>query len=74
VHTPKDGSQAPENENFYLQHYAQNQFIQSFMKNVDSQGKKWSQEQSPKISRVFNQEFMKFVTDASPIRTARKIY
>jgi len=44
------------------------------MKNVDNQGKKWAVEQSPKISRVFNNEFMKFMTDASPIRTARKIH
>lgn len=44
------------------------------MKNVDNQGKAWAAEQSPKISRVFNNEFMKFMTDASPIRTARKIH
>ena len=74
VHTPKDGAQAPENESFYLQHYAQNKFIQSFMRNVDNQCKKWSNEQPAKIAHNFNSKFMKFMTDNSPIRNARKIY
>ena len=44
------------------------------MRNVDNQCKKWSNEQSPKIANNFNTKFMKFMTDNSPIRSARKLY
>ena len=44
------------------------------MKNVDQKAAKWAAEQSPKVAKVFHGDFMKFVTEASPMRTARKQY
>jgi len=44
------------------------------MSNVDKTSKQWISEQSPKVQRVYTNEFMKFLTDASPLRTARKIF
>ena len=72
VHTPKDGYQPPEDQQFYLKHYAENQFIQSFMRNVDNQQKKWVEGQPVKVQKVFNNEFSKFLMETSPMRTARK--
>lgn len=44
------------------------------MKTVDHQFEKWAGDQSPKVAKVFNTEFMKYLTDTSPMRTARKVF
>lgn len=58
----------------YNKIFSQNEFIQTFMKNVDQKHKTWAAEQSPRVFKVFNNDFLKFATDESPMRTARKQY
>jgi hypothetical protein len=74
LHTPKEGNQPNENQDFFTSNYENNAFIRTFMKTVDHQFKQWAADQSPKVAKVFNSEFMKYLTDASPMRTARKVF
>lgn len=41
LHTPKDGQYAQDNEEFYVQNYSNNKFIQDFMERVDNTSKEW---------------------------------
>lgn len=42
------------------------------MDSIDGKMQKWSVEQTPRVQRVFNKDFMQFAVDASPLRTARR--
>ena len=72
VHTPKDGHCAPDDAEFFIKNYKDNKFIQTFMKDVDVKTTTWAESQPPKIARAFTIDFLKFATDASPMRSARK--
>jgi len=41
VHTPKSGQQYPEDDDYYLQHYSQNKFIQDYMNKIDGFNKQF---------------------------------
>lgn len=63
VHTPKEGHVPQEDAGYYNKIFSQNEFIQTFMKNVDNKHKTWAAEQSPRVNKVFNNDFLKFATD-----------
>ena len=48
-HTPKDGSQPPEDCDYYASHYKQNKFIREFMNGVDKRMKNWSLKETSKV-------------------------
>lgn len=74
MHTPKEGILAADDAQFFIKNYAENQFIQTYMNDVDARSAAWAAEQTPKVAKAFLNDFMKYVTEASPMRTARKQY
>ena len=44
------------------------------MKDVDAKATLWAQDQPPKVAKTYLNDFVKFATEASPMRHARKQY
>jgi hypothetical protein len=44
------------------------------MKDVDAKATLWAADQPPKVAKAYLNDFIKYATEASPMRTARKQY
>lgn len=75
VHTPKSGQQYPEDDDYYLQHYSQNKFIQDYMNKIDGFNKQfYDQEQNPFVKKTLKTFTQKQMVEVSPLRLAKKTY